>query len=200
MRPWKTIRLWPDSTVFVIGGGPSLAEMDLSPIWNQRVIGVNDAFKLGNWVDVCWFSDCRWYEWNKELLKEFSGVIASCTNCSCNHPRVLQVKRLEGSGIVTNPAIVRWNKNSGASAINLAYHLGAKRIVLLGFDMKQKDGQNNWHQNHKHNPRPTIYQNLFLPPFDIIARDAKNLGIEILNATPDTDLKAFPIIQLGDVL
>jgi len=200
MRPWKPSRIWPDSQVFVIGGGPSLNDMDLTPILDKPVIGVNDAFKLGNWVDVCWFGDCRWYAWNKDLLNNFTGIIASCTNCRCDHPRVLQVKRLEGSGIIVNQPAVRWNKSSGASAINLAAHLGAKQIVLVGFDMKQRDGQNNWHQNHKHTPRPTIYQSLFLQPFDKIATDAQRLGIEVLNATPDTDLQVFRKIDLKEVL
>lgn len=186
--------------MFVIGGGPSLLDMDLSPIFSRRVIGVNDAFKLGNWIDVCWFSDCRWYEWNKEALKGFTGAIASCVNCSCDHPRVLQVQRLEGSGIITTPSRVKWNKSSGASAINLAYHLGAKRVVLLGFDMKTQEGKHNWHENHKHVPRTTIYQSLFLPPFEKIAQDAERLGLEVVNATPGTELKVFPLVDLRDTL
>lgn len=192
-------RLW-NGTVFVLGGGPSLKEMDLSSIHDQPVIGVNDAFKLGHWVDVIWFGDSRWYNWNKYYLNYHPGIVFGCPPTSKIFPKVIQVDRKEGFGLTSVRHQVVWNKSSGASAINLALHLGAKRVVLLGFDMKVVDGQHNWHNNHKHFPNTNIYEKRFLPPFEKIASDAKGLKLEILNATPGSALTLFPMVNLADVI
>jgi len=201
MRPWTAVKLWAGSTAFIIGGGPSLANQDLSGLRGRRVIGVNDAFKLGpELVDICWFGDCRWHRWNENLLPSFPGLIVSCSPCKCEVPGVLKLKRVDKAGLTANPENVLWNKSSGASAINFALHLGVKRVVLLGFDMKVGEKGHNWHKNHKHTPRPTIYQQLFLPPFQQIAEDAAKLGLEIVNATPGSALEVFPFVSLEEAL
>lgn len=201
MRSWKVSKLWPGATVFILGGGPSLSQVDLAPLQHEHVIGVNDAFKLGAWVDICWWGDCRWGIWNLDELLKYQGLNVSCTRCNCQHPKTLQVRRKEGSGISMNPEEVFWNKSSGASAINLAYHLGASKVVLLGFDMKVNErNEHNWHQNHRAHPRPSAYQERFLPPFIKIKEDADKLGLDIVNATVDSELKVFPMVKLKEII
>lgn len=183
-----------------MGGGPSVKDMDLLPLKHHRTIGVNDAFKLLPFIDITWFTDCQWYKWNAEALQSFGGLIVGAPRCCCNHSRVLQLRRLDSSGITTNPEQVKWNKSSGASAINLAVLLGAKKVFLIGFDMQVKDGNHNWHTNHFHKPRTEIYRDLFLDPFTQIAEDAEKLQVQIFNATSDSALKIFPFVDLKEVL
>ncbi len=192
-------QLWKGERVFILGGGPSLMDEDLSLIYNEKVIGVNDAFKLGDWVDVAWSTDCQWLKWNEKQLDGFKGIKLSAPPCRCKHD-VIKIARKHQSGICTDPSLVYWSRSSGASAINLAYHLGAVEVVLLGFDMKMRGNNHNWHSNHQHTPRPTIYQQLFIKQFDKIAEDAKSLGLKIINATCDTDLVAFPRQTLQEVV
>jgi hypothetical protein len=93
---------------------------------------------------------------------------------------------------------ISWNRSSGAAAISLAHRLGARRIVLLGFDMRMVGGEKNWHNDHiekKHNPF-----HRHMRSFPAIARDAAALGLEIINATPGSAIKQFPIVPLEDVL
>jgi hypothetical protein len=73
---------------------------------------------------------------------------------------------------------------------------GAKHIILLGFDMRRVDGQKNWHDDHiekRHNPF-----HRHLRSFPAIARDARNLGIEILNATPGSAIREFPFTTVEE--
>lgn len=105
---------------------------------------------------------------------------------------------LKGKGITEDRNKVCWNGNSGGSAINIAYHLGAKKIVLVGFDMRRVNGEKNFHNDHKeqqHNPFRR-----HLKGFPIIAKDAKRLGLEIINATPGSAIDSFPITTLENVL
>jgi hypothetical protein len=196
----KVPQLWKGETVFILGGGPSLLDEDLSPIQGRRVIGVNDAFKLGSWVDISWSTDCEWLKWNEQPLIEFPGLIFSAPPCKCVHKKMIRIKRKHQDGLCADPSLVYWSKSSGASAINLAHHLGVSKIVLLGFDMKMRGDDHNWHANHQRHPRPTIYKDLFLKPFNQIALDAKSFNLEIFNATSDSDLNAFPRITLQEAL
>lgn len=200
MIPWEVPKIWAGETVFILGGGKSLQGMDLSPLKGRPTIGVNDAFRLG--ADICWFCDCRWYEWewNKRDLQGFTGLIACATACPCENPLycerpVYQLLRGQPTGIDPRPTHVAFNRNSGNSAINLAVHLGAKRIVLLGFDMKP----GHWHDNHAHTPPDAVYQKLYLPPLYQVNHDLAELGVECLNATPGTALTVFPLVNLKEV-
>lgn len=201
---WSVPKIWPDSTVFIVGGGPSLKTQDLTPIHSSRCIGVNFSFMLGAWIDVCWWGDARWGEENSQALHKFGGLKVNCCTTIANVKGSFRLRRGKSYGIDMRPTHVAWNNNSGASAINLAYHLGAKRIVLLGFDMKFGENmENNWHTLHKKmkstlkrpwNPYPR-----FLHGFNNIKEDAEKIGLEILNATPNSALTLFPMVTLEDV-
>jgi len=54
---WKPPKIWQGSPAFIIGGGPSVNDVDFSLIKHHRIIGVNNSYQLGDWVDVCWFGD-----------------------------------------------------------------------------------------------------------------------------------------------
>lgn len=54
---WRVPPIWSGGTAWIIGGGPSVKDLDLSPIHQYRVIGVNNAYQFGHWVDACWFGD-----------------------------------------------------------------------------------------------------------------------------------------------
>jgi hypothetical protein len=212
--------LWQGGTAYIIGGGPSLKvaagchprekEMTvlgpaisayLAPIQDKHVIGCNDAYRLGKWVDACWFGDERWWKWNWKELMEFAGLKASC------HPHTKKVKwvktysRGESRGLDIRKNCVSWNSNTGGSAVNFAYHMGVKHVVLIGFDMKHGEkGQNNWHENHKRLGQSKNPYERFLENFNHIARDAKKHGLEIYNAGPDSALDQFPMITLEEAV
>jgi len=188
--------------VFILGGGPSLADVDLSLLHGQRVIGVNQAFKLGPWVDVLYFGDCDWYHrYGMPEIRQYAGLkISSCSIIpQFGWKHVHRVRRTKPYGIeYEHRDAVAWNNNSGASAINVAYWLGAERVVLVGFDMHKQDGRKNWHDDYRgerHNP------DLFdrhLKGFPAIAEDAEKIGLEIINATPHSAITVFPYQPLED--
>ena len=46
-----------------------------------------------------------------------------------------QLKSVAQPGLSRTQGVIHQGKNSGYQALNLAYLLGAKRILLLGYDM-----------------------------------------------------------------
>lgn len=183
---------------YILGGGPSLFDNDLDLIKDEFVIGVNNSIFLGDWVDVCWFGDMKWWKWHKDRLLKEKRKVATCNmklKGEMEHWWKHYIRK--GSGINTKEGEVAWNSSSGASAINFAYHMGYRKIVLLGFDMRRIDGMKNWHMAHKEKDHDPFKRHI--KGFTQISIDAKKLGVEIINCTPGSDLKCFPIMPLDQL-
>ena len=228
---WQVPKIWKDETCFILGGGSSLLSQfevpeDLisevkskstklgslrhyfSPLEAKHVIAVNMSYRLGNFVDILFFGDTSYYRRNRiQILRDFKGLKVTCMN-NINYIKdgvkyLVRDKDCKQLGISEKPAAVRWGYNSGAAAINLAYHLGVKRIVLLGFDMCLGDNNNqHWHGLYAKRNIKTI-QSVFdrhKQAFPAIAKDAERLGIEILNCSPISTITEFKKVSLKDVL
>lgn len=215
MQPkyWKAPKMWADQTVFVIGGGTSLRGFDWTPLHDKRVIGCNDAYRLGPWVDICAFGDWGWHfthakewVWYKEEkkwhagLRQFQGMAVGFPAEELLDDRVHVLRRVSGVNRFSEAPSISWFLNTGASAVNLAWILGANRVILLGFDMKLgSNGQNNWHPNLKDPPDQKVFAR-HQKGFDLLAQAVQAVGIEVLNAGPDSVLPTFPHVKLEDVL
>jgi len=90
---------------------------------------------------------------------------------------------------------IHFGSNSGYQAINLAYLLGAKRIILLGYDMQREDNKAHFfgsHPYHKQSGGPTnALMRDWCLKFEQLAYDLHREGVEVINATRKTALTAF---------
>lgn len=96
--------------------------------------------------------------------------------------------------------VLHYGANSGYQAINLAYLMGASRIVLLGFDMQKTGGKSHWHGDHPSGLNRQSPLKSFAKNFPALAKDLSAAGVEVVNATRETALECFPKIQLEDAL
>ena len=225
---WEIPKIWTGGDVWIIGGGPSIvtefqipnkAVMQVrdkrqplsvySPymkaIHFKHIIGINIAFQLGNWVDMVFFGDDGFFKRHEIELRSFSGLKISCTAKVQKDPSIKYVvkDRKKPSGITDNPSAISWNRNSGAAAISLAVNAGAKRIFLLGFDMKLDAGGNqHWHNVYKAQNRKakTVPFKAHLKGFVQIAIDAQKKGVTILNVSPSSNILEFEKISLEAAL
>lgn len=81
--------------------------------------------------------------------------------------------------------------NSGFQAVNLAYMLGAKTILLLGFDMF---GEHFFGKHPDKLDVPSPFKT-FIESFNTITKD-----VEIINCSRMTDLNCFPRMRIQSVL
>lgn len=93
-------------------------------------------------------------------------------------------------------SLIHYNSNSGAQAINLAYLLGASRIILLGYDMGAT-GNTHWFGRHPKGLSTGRYGN-YIPEFTRLAADLSNEGVEVINCTRKTALTQFRRADLAD--
>lgn len=95
----------------------------------------------------------------------------------------------------------RGGGNSGFQALNLAVQFGAKRIILVGFDMRLDLGV-HWHGPHGkglNNPRDILFAS-WRDALNGAAASLAGLGVEILNASPVSALTAYPIVDLREAI
>lgn len=89
--------------------------------------------------------------------------------------------------------------NSGAGALCLAAHFGAKRIIMLGYDCKHAaDGKRHWHGNHPKGLGNAGSVDKWPAQFRDVAQRLH--GVEIVNATRDTSLTIWPQVPLEEAL
>ncbi len=202
---WVVPRLWPDATVACLGGGPSLTRTDVDRLRGRvRVIAVNDAWRLAPWADVLYGCDWRW--WLKHGgVPGFKGIKVSLSNSRGHLDDFPEIRLLENTGVEgleVRRGGLRTGRNGGYQAINLAVHLGARRILLLGYDMKAgDDGRTHWFGDHADWPtRPNIFATAMLPHFAGLAAALRGAGIETINCAPETALTVFPTLDVETAL
>ena len=195
---------------------PEVYSPYLASIYDQHVIGVNMAYKIGDWIDMVFFGDNKFFLMERERLAKFPGLKVTCNpkfasgRFSDERVKYLAQDKQHRHGISSNPGMVCWNTNSGAATISVAANAGVKRIVLLGFDMKATDGNQHWHSlyksvadgkdGQKRTTRVSLPFRRHLLGFPEIARDAQRRGIEILNVSPDSAIDVFPKVSLTEAL
>lgn len=198
MPVWNPEETWKDQDVYIIGGGPSLRDFDWSLLHDEYTIGCNTAFTLGEQVcKICIFGDYAWWQAFHRELESYKGTVFTSMSRPPNVSWVWTMPR-RPQGLHTDA--LGWNGNTGSLAINLAMLLGAKRVFLLGFDMKRIDDRPNWHDQiiRPAATKPHIYQG-FVRDFRFVVRDwkAKFADRQIINVTKDSGLgpDVFPWVD-----
>ena len=126
-----------------LASGPSLTDADVQAVraWRaarpgRLVVVANTTFRAAPWADALFAMDAKWWGvYRDEVMATFTGQCYSTA-------AVLGVKKLR-------PAQFLGHRNSGAGAVSLAVHLGARRVLLLGYDCQYApDGRRHWHGSH----------------------------------------------------
>lgn len=178
-RYWTVPPEWPGATVFILAGGPSVAgwkagevkdkkgritatwpelrAQDLSLLKGRRVIAVNSSVHAWPDADFLFFADARWWHRHGPLLKGFQGRIVTIAK-SLGEKRILTLQKAKPPGLSTKRNFVTMQRTSLHGAINLAVHLGARRLVLIGADMRAApDGRTHHHKPHPWAVKPDAW-------------------------------------------
>ena len=200
---WVPIPIFKNCTVAILGGGPSLTQNQVNAVDKYPVIAINDAYKLAPWANILYGCDAKWWKWNEPFFRgtkvglkwdAVKGVFHSGWN-DVERRDVLALASTGVDGLEDAPNGLRTGTNSGYQAINLAVHLGAKRILLLGYDMKSSGGRSHWFGEHPDKVEPPY--STMLMHFPSLVEPLKKRGVEVINCTPDSALNVFKKMDLG---
>jgi len=192
---WVVPQDWKDETVFLIGGGPSVANVDLTCLRQQRVVVVNSSYLVYPDADTLLFTDIRW--WGKYKPK-FKGEIVTITPVHKLYPKnILVLDRQRSGGLSHDPTRLACWHTSMTTAINLIALRGAKRIAILGLD-----GQGEWH----HAPYPLVWGRnkdkfrFHREALEDLRPQLEEWGVEVYNLNPNSTHKMFPFASLDKML
>lgn len=195
MKPlWTAPRIWDGQRAFVMAGGASLAKQRYQDIHGNLIV-VKHCALLRPDAEVMLFAGKSWHRERDGIqsLAAFKGRYCISRGWSSDHPpHVLAMGRVKGDPVTMAARLSDdpqrlggWD--TGASAINLAYLLGATEIVLLGFDMNG----GHWFKGH---PAPFPRNSEFQRHMAGIAAMAGELsakGVKVWNCSPKSALTCF---------
>lgn len=194
---WRATREWEGETVFIIGGGSSVASQNLELLRGRRIIAINSSYEAVPFADFVIFSDSRWWSHHCIRLKQFKGRIVSASSTP-RAPNLLRVNRKRPPGLATDQGTVTLQSTTLSGAINLVVHLGVNKIILLGIDGKAgANGKTHHHAPHPWKQAKDCWQK---QRGDLvkITDELKALGIECVNASPGSAWDLWPIVRLED--
>lgn len=194
--------------VFIVGGGSSLIGFNFNLLKDKCVIAINRSFMHTPFAQILYFSDYRFYMWATgkldndvsliESFKKFKGKVVSIAN-KINDERIHIMMNSGKTGFDTNNGKLKHGGNSGYAAINLAYHLGAKRIILMGYDMKGINGKLHFHDGYISKQNEKVYKR-FIEPYKQMAQLLTNMGIQTYNTSIDSGLTYFKKVKIENFL
>lgn len=161
------------TTFAVLATGPSMSQELADYVRGKcKVVAVSDAYKLAPWADALVSNDRNWWD-NNIAARQFAGR------------RFASVALPGGVEALPRVGVFGGGLNSGLQGMRAAELLGAKRILLLGFDMAG---------THYFGPHPAPLKNTTAKRFvKHIEQFNKWSGCPVINCTPRSALKRFPM-------
>jgi len=198
-RLWRAHQEHAGRTFVLIGGGPSLKEVDVTQVKGRAVvITINNAIELAPWSDFHFFGDFRWWRWYGQVFPaDYRGTLLTTSRANLNDGRVRRLER-DYSRFSQDPNKV-YGYDSGMLALNLAALLGAKKIVLLGYDMAFPNGESHWHPDHETPSDEDNYIKKFAPAYAPAVAHLQEARVQVVRCTP-SNLSFIPQVSLEEAL
>lgn len=194
----------------VAASGPSLTGEVATAIAASGlpVVAVNDAYKRLPLADVLYACDASWWR-DRAGAREFQGERWSSIgrpsrfrhNDKTKEQAAYGLNLVFGDdlpGFSLSPNCIHYGGNSGFQGVNLALLLGARSIILVGFDMSNAKGA-HFFGAHKPPLRNTQSYVSFIGAFETAAKKLPS-HIQIVNASPGSALTCFPRMDFAHAL
>jgi hypothetical protein len=186
----------------VIASGPSLTRADVARVEaaDVDIMGINLAYTICGLVYL-YACDASFWKRHYGAVKDLPYKKYRLEKSETEFPGVEWLENDGTIGLSHEYPKIRTGQNGGYQALNLAYLLGYKKIILLGYDMQPgPNGELHWHEDHDtKNPPPSMLEK-WVKNFEQLAPLLKYAGVEVLNATRRTALTCFEKVKLTDVL
>lgn len=195
-------RIFEGRTVCIVAGGPSLAGFRWGDLTLANVIAINRAYEVLPFAKMLWWGDASFFRQHKTGLWSHGCYYKATFKHGYGQdeiPEWVTTYRVSGrEGFDPDPACMRTGNNSTYAAMHLCAHLGAKRIVLFGVDMKWSGDRTHWHDGYGTAPIPGMLEDKMRPLFAGLVQPLAERGIEVINASPDSALDLWPRCSLSD--
>lgn len=201
-----------DAVAVLIGSGPSLSKIDIKSLVRFKSIAFNRSWLA--WDE--WGFDPTWYaclDGNSIGLLEndLKGVIASrrCHRWFLNNKTQLRGSSVTLVATDAQAPLAAVDKiadmgNVGATALQLLAGMGIRKILMVGIDAQYGPSSVGRDCNHFRpdyavrdiGPADAALFRRYVAGWPKIAAVCRDWGMEVMNASPGTVLRDFPVVSL----
>ena len=208
-------------TVCCIGTGPSLTlqQIETARAKGFTLYGCNLIYQIVPDLALMFATNSQFWDhyWGREDGPQNHPCEKWTNNedsASKYRPHLKFIDSRERPGLSNRRDRIHHGHSSGACLVNLAFNLGAKRIVLLGYDLKYAPDYNGRERKvgstprHyfgeypsalQHWPKVSVKDGVHFELLDHYAMMATQGFVPIINATPDSALSCFPRVNIEDL-
>ncbi len=204
--------------IICVASGPSLTAeqgFQISCTSDWKVIAVNNTWQRVPMADVLYACDQQWWKmYYLDVAARFKGESWTGDRWAAHKYGLCHVQLYDKPGLSVEHGVIHSGANSGYQAINLAYHFGAREILLVGYDMQMTYGMSHWHGDHDSNlpPMPNVNGGrtplvssyaefpMWVARFEDLAKDLHDTGVKVTNCSIETALPWFRRGELAECL
>lgn len=201
---------WNDKPVAIIGGGPSLLGFDFDRLRGRfHVVAVNASIFTVPWADAGFSLDrIAMRNWWDRLCQATMPLylavplpyLKDLSQPPADHMRFMW--RIQRNTFARYHGQIASGGSSGFGALNLAWLKRAKKVLLLGFDYGATNGA--WHHNESEynfhfRQKPDDWLTR-AGNFNLVAPLMRRDGVEVINASPQSAITAFPRMTIDEAL
>lgn len=164
---------------------------------------------------VLWATNLNWWDhyWSAQLAA-YPAEKWTVSQDAARRYGLNWIAERNAPGLSADPTVIHHGHGSGFSMLNLAYLMGASRIVLIGYDLKYAadyDGRGRqvgssprhyfgeYPQPLRHWPSQSVKDGVHVELVDLYRSVAKQGVVEILNCTPGSAIDCFPRADIASV-
>lgn len=199
--------IYPNETAVLFATGPSLTKEVIEMVrpyhtnGKVRTFGCNDTYSVIDFLDVHYACDEQW--WNYHGVKVLQTLPKNChmwTQDRRSHNKY-HINHIDGEpevGLwVADRKKIHYGSNSGFQQLNLAYHYGIRKFLLVGYNMGPINGKGHFFGDHPSEIRRVSPFDRFIENYNKIQPDIKSL---IINCTENSFITCFKMSSLKDEL
>jgi hypothetical protein len=209
-RAWLVgwVNVKPDGILIATGPSLTVEDVELARSSNLPILVVNDAYRLVPDADLVYACDAEWWDrYHADVVVRTGDAVLWTTNKDAadkyrlhhipgNHHDAPNGVLFDVSGHG-----ITYGGNSGFQLINLAFVLGYRSLVLLGYDMGHASNEpKHFFGAHPAGlEKPSPYGE-WMRTFHKAAPIMKAAGMRIVNASRKTRLECFERTTIDKVL
>lgn len=194
----------PHEWAVLVATGPTLTDDDARLVDKYRrhvwLLGCNDAYRMFPDLNVLYACDPQWWNYHGEACRRLPAQKWTQDEGAATAHKLNHIPGEYEVNLSTNADKIHFGNNSGYQLINLAYLMGIRHMMLIGYTMRVTLATGEKKQ-HFFGPHPAAMRNIgdytqFVSQFNTI----KVKDLEIINCTPESAVNCFPKETLEAVL
>jgi hypothetical protein len=204
-------------TIACIATGPSFSpsQVEIARSKGFVLFGCNNI-----WLDVpdlavLWATNLQWWDhyWSPRL-EAYLAQKWTVSRPAAEKYGLNWTDERNAPGLSTDPSVIHHGHGGGFSMLNLAYLMGASRIVLIGYDLRYSqdyDGRNRqvgsaprhyfgeYPPALQHWPSVQVRNGVHVELVSLYESVAKQNAVEIVNCALSSALECFPKVAIEHI-